>query len=109
MKFENGPHGYTLFKVGERSAGGAFQFEPEWGVTPAWQVYFEVTNFEASAARACALGGEQGWWRDAPNAGRIGVVLELRCVPPLGPSIGDRLSFRRNGLRSRFNVSCVGL
>ncbi len=31
MKFENGPHGYTLFKVGERSAGGAFQFEPEWG------------------------------------------------------------------------------
>ena len=76
MKFENGPHGYTLFKVGERSAGGAFQFEPDWGVAPAWQVYFEVENFEDSAARACALGGEQGFWRDAPNAGRIGVVLD---------------------------------
>ena len=76
MKFENGPHGYTLFKVGERSAAGAFQFEPEWGVAPAWQVYFEVTNFDASVARACALGGQQGFWRDAPNAGRIGVVTD---------------------------------
>jgi predicted enzyme related to lactoylglutathione lyase len=76
MKFENGPHGYTLFKVGERSAGGAFQFEPEWGVTPAWQVYFEVADFDASVARACSLGGEQGFWRDAPNAERIGVVLD---------------------------------
>lgn len=76
MKFDTGPHGYTLFKVGERSAGGAFQFEPDWGVTPAWAVYFEVTDFEASAARACALGGEQGFWRDAPNAGRIGVVVD---------------------------------
>ena len=90
-KFENGPHGYTLFKVGERSAGGAFQFEPEWGVTPAWQVYFEVTDFEASVARACALGGAQGFWRDAPNAGRIGVVLDpsgglFLIAQPLAPA-----------------------
>ena len=73
-KFDNGPHGYTLFKVGDRSAGGAFQFEPEWDVAPAWQVYFEVTDFDASASRACALGGSQGFWRDAPNAGRIGEI-----------------------------------
>lgn len=90
MKFDNGPHGYTLFKVGGRSAGGAFQPEPDWGVTPAWQVYFEVTNFDASAARACALGGEQGWWRDAPNAGRIGIVLDpgeglFLIAQPLAP------------------------
>jgi predicted enzyme related to lactoylglutathione lyase len=90
-KFENGPHGYTLFKVGERSAGGAFQFEPEWGISPAWQVYFEVKDFEVSAARACALGGEQGWWRDAPNAGRIGVVLDssgglFLIAQPLAPA-----------------------
>jgi predicted enzyme related to lactoylglutathione lyase len=45
-------------------------------VTPAWQVYFEVADFDASVARACSLGGEQGFWRDAPNAGRIGVVLD---------------------------------
>jgi len=91
LKFENGPHGYTLFKVGERSAGGAFQFEPEWGVRPAWQVYFEVTDFDATATRACQLGGEQGWWRDAPNAGRIGIILDpgggaFEIAQPLAPA-----------------------
>jgi uncharacterized protein len=91
MKFDNGPHGYTLFKVGERSAGGAFQFEPEWGVTPGWQVYFEVTNFDASVARACWLGGAQGFWRDAPNAGRIGVIFDpggglFLIAQPLAPA-----------------------
>jgi predicted enzyme related to lactoylglutathione lyase len=91
MKFENGPLGYTLFKVGDRSAGGAFEFEPEWGVTPAWQVYFEVTNFDASVARARALGGKQGFWRDAPNAGRIGVIFDpsgglFLIAQPLAPA-----------------------
>lgn len=75
-KFENGANGYTLWKVGDRSVAGAFQFEPDWGVTPAWQVYFEVPNFDASAKLACELGGEQGFWRDAPNAGRIGVIVD---------------------------------
>jgi predicted enzyme related to lactoylglutathione lyase len=74
--YENGRHGYTLFKLGDRSTSGAFQFEPEWGVMPAWQPYFEVTNFDATAARACELGGEQGWWRDAPHAGRIGIIID---------------------------------
>jgi predicted enzyme related to lactoylglutathione lyase len=45
-------------------------------MTPVWQVYFEVANFDATAARACALGGEQGFWRDAPNAGRIGAIVD---------------------------------
>jgi predicted enzyme related to lactoylglutathione lyase len=90
-KFENGPLGYTLFKVGERSVGGAFQFDADWGVSAAWQVYFEVTDFEASAARACALGGEQGFWRDAPNAGRIGVLTDpgdglFLIAQPLAPT-----------------------
>jgi uncharacterized protein len=75
-KFENGQHGYTLWKVGDRSVAGAFQFEPDWGVTPAWQVYFEVADFDAAAKQACDLGGEQGFWRDAPNAGRIGVIVD---------------------------------
>ena len=81
MKFENGPHGYTLFKVGERSAGGAFQFEPDWGVTPAWQVYFEVTNFEASAARACALGGDRGFgaMRRTPGASGSSSIPAAGC------------------------------
>ena len=76
MKFENGPLGYTLFKVGDRSVAGAFQFEPDWGVDPGWQVYYEVENFNASAQRACSLGGSQGFWRDAPHAGRIGTLVD---------------------------------
>lgn len=75
-KYENGTHGYTLFKVNDQSTAGAFQLEPEWKAEPAWQVYFEVENFDATAARACALGGEQGFWRDAPNAGRLGVIID---------------------------------
>lgn len=75
-KYENGPHGYTLFTIGERSTSGVFQFEPDWGVRSAWQVYFEVKDFEESAALACSLGGSDGFWRDAPNAGRIGVITD---------------------------------
>jgi predicted enzyme related to lactoylglutathione lyase len=90
-KFDNGPHGYTLFKVGDRSVAGAFQFEPEWGIEAAWQVYFEVRDFDATAARACALGGEQGFSRHVPNAGRVGVLLDpgdgLFCIArPLPPA-----------------------
>jgi predicted enzyme related to lactoylglutathione lyase len=91
-RFENGPHGYTLFKVGDRSAAGAFQFEPEWGMTPTWQVYFQVASFDATAAQACAMGGEQGFWRDAPNAGRIGVLVDpggvsFLIAQPLVPAV----------------------
>jgi len=76
MKFENGPNGYTLFKVGERSTGGAFQFEPDWGITPTWQVYFEVSDYNAAVALACQLGGEEGFSRDVPQVARIGVVID---------------------------------
>jgi predicted enzyme related to lactoylglutathione lyase len=75
-KFENGRHGYTLFKLNDKSTAGAFQPEPEWEMTPAWQIYFEVASFDATAAHACALGGEQGFWRDVPNAGRIGAIVD---------------------------------
>jgi predicted enzyme related to lactoylglutathione lyase len=74
MKFENGPLGYTLFKVDDRSTGGAFQFEPDWGLTPTWQVYFEVGNYDAAVSRACELGGEEGFSREVPHVARIGVV-----------------------------------
>lgn len=97
MRFENGPHGYTLFKVKDQSTAGAFQFEPDWGVKPAWQVYFEVTNFDAAKAMARRLGGSDGFWRDAPNAGRIGVLFDpsgalfeiaqpLAATPPAPPA-----------------------
>jgi predicted enzyme related to lactoylglutathione lyase len=69
---------YTLFRVGERSAGGAFQFEPEWGLEPQWQPYFEVADYTSAVVRACALGGSEGFARDVPNVGRIGVVIDPR-------------------------------
>lgn len=62
--------------IDNKSTAGAFQFEPDWGVTPAWQVYFEATSFDAAAAMACRIGGSQGFWRDAPNAGRIGSITD---------------------------------
>jgi predicted enzyme related to lactoylglutathione lyase len=74
MKFENGPLGYTLFKVDDRSTGGAFQFEPEWGLTPAWLAYFEVSGYAAAVSRACELGGQEGFARDVPQVGRIGFI-----------------------------------
>lgn len=93
MKYENGPLGYVVFRLGDRSTGGVFQFEPEWGLEPMWQPYFEVTDFNAAAAHACALGGEQGFWRDAPNAGRIGVIVDpdgalFLIAQPLSPAAG---------------------
>jgi uncharacterized protein len=76
MQFENSPRGYTLFKRGDRSVAGAFQFEPEWGLTPMWQPFFEVEDFRAAVTRACAHGGEDGFWRDVPRVGRIGVIVD---------------------------------
>jgi predicted enzyme related to lactoylglutathione lyase len=76
MKFENGPNGYTLFKVGDRSTGGAFQFERDWGLTPMWQVYFEVSDYNAAVAHACRLGGEEGFSRNVPQVARIGIVVD---------------------------------
>jgi predicted enzyme related to lactoylglutathione lyase len=92
-KFENGKHGYTLFKLSDKSTAGAFQPEPEWGMTPVWQVYFEVADFDATAALACALGGEQGFWCDVPNAGRIGAIVDpgggsFLIAQPLPPAPG---------------------
>jgi predicted enzyme related to lactoylglutathione lyase len=76
-KFDT-PHVYTLFKIGDRSVSGGGQLDPEWGVTPRWQVYFEVANHDATASRACELGGTSGFWRDVPHAGRIGHLTDAR-------------------------------
>lgn len=76
-KFDT-PHLYTLFRIGDRSVSGGLQFDPEWGVTPRWQVYFEVANHGAAARRACELGGQSGFWRDVPHAGRIGHLTDAR-------------------------------
>src|SRR5262245_1625273 len=76
MKFQNGPNGYTLFKVGDRSTSGAFHLEPDWGLTRMWQVYLHVGDYNAAVARACEMGGEEGFSRDVPQVARIGVIVD---------------------------------
>ena len=75
LKYETGAP-YTIFKAGEVSAGGAFQYEPEWGVSPGWQVIFAIDDYDGVVRRACALGGEQGFSRDVPDTGRLSVIVD---------------------------------
>lgn len=75
LKYETGAP-YTIFKSGEVSAGGAFQYEPDWGVSPCWQVIFAIDDYDDVIRRACALGGEQGFSRQVPDTGRLSVVVD---------------------------------
>lgn len=52
--------------------------------------------------------GSSGATVERHNYGPFMVSTYAACRP-LGSSSGARLSFRRNGLSRRFNVSCVGL
>jgi predicted enzyme related to lactoylglutathione lyase len=67
---------YTVFQIGDRQAGGAAQYDPEWGVTSRWQVLFAVTNFESAVKTAAAHGGRLGFWRDVPYNGRFGILSD---------------------------------
>jgi predicted enzyme related to lactoylglutathione lyase len=71
-----GPASYTVFTIGEMSVAGAAQFGPDWDVTPRWQVYFSVPDYEAVAARAATLGGTIDFQRDVPAAGRLGIMRD---------------------------------
>ena len=73
-KYETGPHRYTIFKAGDVSAGGAFQFEPDWGVSPMWQVYFAIDDYDAFIKRAEALGADPGFNREVPHTGHLCIV-----------------------------------
>ena len=75
LKYETGAP-YTIFKVGDVSAGGAFQYEPDWGVSPCWQVIFAIDDYDGVVRRACALGGEQGFSREVPETGRLSVIVD---------------------------------
>ena len=68
--------GYTVFKAGDVSAGGAFQFEPDWGVAPAWQVFFAIDDYDGVLKRAETLGAEPGFQREVPNAGHLCVISD---------------------------------
>jgi predicted enzyme related to lactoylglutathione lyase len=71
-----GPGPYTIFKAGDVSAGGAFQYEPDWGLTPCWQLIFAIDDYDAALRRAEALGAEPGFNREVPETGRLSVIVD---------------------------------
>ena len=54
-----GPMTYTLFKRGDKSAGGMMALTPEMGpVPPNWLPYFGVVDADATVAKAILAGGK---------------------------------------------------
>ena len=82
---------YTIFRIGEESAAGATQYDPEWGVTQSWRVLFAIDDWDATIDRITKIGGEVTFWRDVPHAGRFGIIVDPDgaefCV--MKPSIGS--------------------
>ena len=71
-----GPAAYTLFKRGEKSAGGMMAIAPEMGpMPPSWLGYFAVVDCDESVAKAIMLGGKVAVSpTDVPGVGRFSVL-----------------------------------
>jgi predicted enzyme related to lactoylglutathione lyase len=69
---------YTLFKRGDQFAGGMMAIQPEWGdMPPHWEIYFAVTDCDATAASAAELGGSvMKAPADIPGVGRFAVLRD---------------------------------
>jgi uncharacterized protein len=73
-----GPLEYTMFKNGERGAGGMLKITPEMGpIPPNWLVYFAVEDCDATAQKTTELGGSiMKPADDIPGVGRFAVLLD---------------------------------
>jgi uncharacterized protein len=73
-----GPVEYTMFKNGDRGAGGMFKITPEMGpMPPNWLVYFAVDDCDARAQKATELGGQvMKPADDIPGIGRFAILLD---------------------------------
>lgn len=71
-----GPTTYTMFKRGEKSAGGMMAIAAEMGpVLPHWLGYFAVGDCDESVAKAIMLGAEVAVSpTDVPGVGRFAVL-----------------------------------
>ena len=69
---------YTIFRQGERMAGGMMAIPAEWGpVPPHWLVYFAVSDCDAAAAEATRLGGSvTSPPMDIPGVGRFALIRD---------------------------------
>ena len=80
-----GPMTYTVFKRGEKDAGGMMEIVPQMGpMPPNWLNYFAVADCDQSVAKAIMLGGEVAIPpMDVPGVGRFAILND-----PQGASFG---------------------
>ena len=73
-----GPIEYTMFRNGDRAAGGMYKITPEMGpIPPNWLVYFAVDDCDASLQKATELGGQvMKPADDIPGIGRFAILLD---------------------------------
>jgi predicted enzyme related to lactoylglutathione lyase len=69
---------YTMFKNGERGAGGMLQITPEMGPIPSnWLVYFAVDDCDAKVKKAAELGATvMKPADDIPGIGRFAILID---------------------------------
>jgi predicted enzyme related to lactoylglutathione lyase len=73
------PAEYTEFSVGGTPQAGMLRMTPEWGpdVPPHWMPYFQVSDCDATAARAREMGGRANVPpTDVPNVGRFAMLVD---------------------------------
>lgn len=75
---DKGKPPYTMFKNGERGAGGMIEIQEEWGDVPThWMVYFAVDDCDAALEKAKSLGGREIVPPvDVENVGRFAMLCD---------------------------------
>ena len=73
-----GPMEYTMFKNGDRGAGGMYQITPEMGpIPPHWLAYFAVDDCDAKVQKASELGARvMKPADDIPGVGRFAILID---------------------------------
>ena len=76
--FGDSPVEYTMFKIGDRAAGGMYKITPEMGpIPPHWIVYFAVDDCDATVQKATELGAQvMKPADDIPEVGRFAILLD---------------------------------
>lgn len=77
-EMSGGPIEYTMFKNGDRGAGGMYKITPEMGpIPPHWLVYFAVDDCDARVQKATELGGSvMKPADDIPGIGRFAILTD---------------------------------
>jgi uncharacterized protein len=76
--FSASPVEYTMFKNGDRGAGGMYKITPDMGsLPPHWLAYFAVDDCDAKVQKATDLGGSvMTPPQDIPTVGRFAILQD---------------------------------